>query len=357
MANAINNLHQSGKFSSNIAVSSRAASEGSHGFGEMGNELKKNHEDSLKMPMEEISPPAFDQEIVKVVVEAVEKKDDDGTKVISHAAVPTSFLQRHKKEGKGKFSKFLEIFKKVHINLPLVEALLEMPQYAKYLRDVVSRKKKLGEFETINLNEECSAILQRKLLVKIKDPGSFTIACMIGDQHFGKALCDLGTSINLMPLSIFKKLAIGELKPTSMVLQMADRSVTYPRGIEVGDFIFPADFVVLDIEDDKNIPLILGCPFLATGRPMINVEKGELTLRVNEESQIFSIYRPARSYEDEVPKQAKDPGKRRADDLNIFNENYFSWQGPAKQTSQGKDVMRKYGAERGRSQHCMYQPP
>ncbi|XP_057784937.1 uncharacterized protein LOC131002459 [Salvia miltiorrhiza] len=106
-----------------------------------------------------------------------------------------------------------------------------MPQYAKFLRDVVSRKKKLGDFETVNLNEECSAILQRKLHAKIKDSSSFTLSCIIGGQQFGRALCDLGASINLMHLSIFQRLAIGEMKPTSMVLQMVDRLVTYPHGV------------------------------------------------------------------------------------------------------------------------------
>ncbi|XP_057790787.1 uncharacterized protein LOC131007892 [Salvia miltiorrhiza] len=181
-----------------------------------------------------------------------------------------------KERMKERLSKFLEIFKKVNINIPLVE----MPQYAKFLKDIVSRKKKLGEFET----------------------------------HFGRSLCDLRASINLMPLSVFQQLAIGELKPTSIRLQMADRSVTYLRGIvenvlvKVGDFILPAYFVVLDIEDDNKIPLILGRPFLATGRALIDVENGELTLRLHDESQTFYVYEPYRIHKDEVPKKAKDPG-------------------------------------------------
>ncbi|XP_057775478.1 uncharacterized protein LOC130994454 [Salvia miltiorrhiza] len=172
------------------------------------------------------------------------------------------------------------------------------------VEDIISRKKRLGEFETVNLNEECSAILQKKLPAKLKDPGSFTISCIIGGQQFGKALCDLGASINLMPLSIFQRLAIGEMKPTSIALQMADRSVTYPRGIvedvlvKVNEFIFPADFVVLDFEEDKTIPLILGRPFLATGRALIDVANGELTLRVNDENHTFSIYRALKFYDE-----------------------------------------------------------
>ncbi|XP_057790969.1 uncharacterized protein LOC131008085 [Salvia miltiorrhiza] len=199
---------------------------------------------------------------------------------------------------KQRLSKFLVIFRKVNINIPLVEMLQEMPQYAKFLKDIVSRKKKLGEFETVHLNEECNAILQRKLPTKVKDLGSFTLSCIIGGQHSGRSLCDLGASINLMPLSNFQHLAIGELKPTSMRLQMADRSVTYPRGVvedvlvKVGNFIFPADFVVSDIEDDNKILLILGRPFLDPGD--LNSKGGGMTGKIGVERSWMqhSLYQP-----------------------------------------------------------------
>ncbi|XP_042056362.1 uncharacterized protein LOC121800940 [Salvia splendens] len=130
----------------------------------------------------------------------------------------------------------------------------------------------------------------------MQDPGSFTIECTIENCFVENVLCDLRASINLMPLSFFNKLKIGPLKSTSITLQMADRSVAYPSGIvedilvRVNDFKFPVDFVVLDMEDDRIVPLILGRPFLATGKAMIDVSKGELTLRLNDESVTFSIY-------------------------------------------------------------------
>ena len=130
----------------------------------------------------------------------------------------------------------------------------------------------------------------------MKDPSSFTILCTIGDSTFDKALCDLGASINLMPLSVFRKLGLGEVKPTTISLQMADRSLTFPREIiedvlvKVDKFIFPVDFVVLDMEEDREIPLILGPPFLATGGALIDVHSGNLTLRVNDEEVRFNIY-------------------------------------------------------------------
>ena len=129
------------------------------------------------------------------------------------------FPQCLKKKNLDKqFSKFLEVFKKLHINIPFVDALEQMPSYVKFMKEILSNKRKLEEFETVCLTEECSAILQKKLPLKLKDPGSFTIPCMIGNTHFEKALYDLGVSINLMPLFVFKKLGLGEVKPTMMSL-------------------------------------------------------------------------------------------------------------------------------------------
>ena len=111
----------------------------------------------------------------------------------------------------------------------------------------------------------------------------------------GKALCDSGASINLMPLSIAKRLSLGELTPTTITLQMADITLAHPKGIledlliKVGKFIFLVDFVVIDIEEDKQVPLLLGRPFLAIGAALIDVKKGELTLRVGNEAVHFNL--------------------------------------------------------------------
>ncbi|KAK5838672.1 hypothetical protein PVK06_007407 [Gossypium arboreum] len=148
----------------------------------------------------------------------------------------------------------------------------------------------------MELNEECSAILQNKLPTKLNDPGSFTIPCLIGSLNIEKALADLSASINLMPYKMFKQLGLGEPKPTRMSIQLVDRFVKYPRGIiedvlvKVDKFIFPIDFVVLDIDEDVEVPLILGHPFLATARAIIDVGDGELVLRVGDEEIIFKIY-------------------------------------------------------------------
>ncbi|XP_022158942.1 uncharacterized protein LOC111025397 [Momordica charantia] len=133
-----------------------------------------------------------------------------------------------------------------------------MPQYMKFMKDISKKKRKLEDYEMIPLTEECSVILQRKLPSKLKDPGRFSIPCSIGDVVFANVLCDLGASINLMPLSVFKKLGYGKVRPTTISLQLADRSIKYRRGIiedvlvKVGKFIFPVDFVVLDMEEDET---------------------------------------------------------------------------------------------------------
>ncbi|KAL6553812.1 hypothetical protein OROMI_019485 [Orobanche minor] len=176
-----------------------------------------------------------------------------------------------------------------------------MSSYAKFLKDILANKRKLEEHETVMLTEESSAIIQQKLPPKLKDPGTFTVPCTIGKINCGKALCDLGASINLMPLSIFQKLNMGEAKATTVSLQLADRSIKYPRGIiedvliKVDKFIFPADFIIIDMEEDQDIPIILGRPFLATGRAIINVEEGKLILRIQDEHVVFNILKTSKN--------------------------------------------------------------
>ena len=129
----------------------------------------------------------------------------------------------------------------------------------------------------------------------MKDPGSFTIPYSIGKYEFKKALCDSGASINLMPLSVVQRLSLGELTPTTITLQMADRSMAQLEGVledvlvKVGKFIFLVDVVFMKMEEDTQVPLLLGRPFLATGATLIDVKKGELTLRVGEEAVHFNL--------------------------------------------------------------------
>ncbi|XP_031120241.1 uncharacterized protein LOC116023384 [Ipomoea triloba] len=129
----------------------------------------------------------------------------------------------------AKYDKFLQMLRQLHINMPLIDAWGEMPRYAKFLKDLLSNKRKLVESATVVLGEECSAILHKSVPMKLKDPGSFTIPCNIGGTTFNRALADLGASINLMPFALYRKLNLGTLKPTRMCIQSADRSTKYPE--------------------------------------------------------------------------------------------------------------------------------
>ncbi|XP_021984756.1 uncharacterized protein LOC110880565 [Helianthus annuus] len=172
-----------------------------------------------------------------------------------------------------------------------------MPKYAKFLKDLLRNKEKLGELSNVPLNGGCSTVVLNKLPEKFTDPGIFTIPCLFGSNTNTRALADLGASINLMPFSLYEKLDLGELAPTRMTLSLADRSVKYPRGIvenllvKVDKFVFPADFVILDMEADERVPIILGRPFLRTAKALIDVYDGKITLRVGEERVTFEIDR------------------------------------------------------------------
>ncbi|GKD69786.1 reverse transcriptase domain-containing protein, partial [Tanacetum coccineum] len=189
--------------------------------------------------------------------------------------------------------KFLQMFKKPHFNISLAKALALMPKYAKMLKHLLSDKEKQLGLANTSLTENCSAVLLKKLPEKLGDPRKFLIPCDFPELEKCMALADLGASINLMPLSVWKKLMLPELIPTRMTLELANRSVAYPAGIaedvcvQVGKFTFPADFVVVDYDVDPRVPLILGRPFLRTARALVDVYVEELILRDGDEKLIF----------------------------------------------------------------------
>ncbi|XP_058724611.1 uncharacterized protein LOC131596065 [Vicia villosa] len=209
---------------------------------------------------------------------------------------PIPYPQRLKKSKNiGQFKKFVELLKQLNITIPFTEAITQMPSYAKFLKEILLNKKKLEDNETVTLTAECSAIIQNKMPPKLKDLGSFSIPCNIGKFDIDKALCDLGASISLMPLSICEKLNMGDLRPTKMSVQLADRSVKYPVGvlenvpIRIGQFYIPTDFIIMDIKEDVNTSIILGRHFLATAGAIIDVKKGKLTFEVGEEKVEFIL--------------------------------------------------------------------
>ncbi|XP_048228290.1 uncharacterized protein LOC107262407 [Ricinus communis] len=169
-----------------------------------------------------------------------------------------------------------------------------MPKYVKFLKETLSHNRKLEDLAIVTLNEECSAILQNKLLEK-RGPWSFTIPCVIGDLTISNALADLGARINLMSYNLFTKLGLGEMKPIRISIELVDRTVKYSRGtvedvlVKVGKFIFPIDFMIMDMDGESNIPLILGRPFLAMSRAIIDVCDGKIKLMVGDEIVTFDL--------------------------------------------------------------------
>jgi hypothetical protein len=191
--------------------------------------------------------------------------------------------------------KMRQLVKQMEIHVPFNDMIQISPPFQKYVKNLVAGKIKLKDEEAIMLTEECSAIFQKNLPNKCKDPGSFTIPCTIGGVEIGRALLDLGASVNLMPLSILKKLNCGEVKPTRMTLILADRTKVHPYGIledvlvTVDDKLFPADFVIMDIEADPDAPILLGRPFLTTGKAIIDMETGNVTFRVDGNEVTFNV--------------------------------------------------------------------
>ena len=194
----------------------------------------------------------------------------------------------------------LEVLRQVKVNIPLLDLINQVPAYAKFLKDLCTIKKGLGIEKKAFLTEHVSALIQSKYPVKYKDPGSPTIPVNIGRNCINKALLDLGASVNLMPHSVYKQLGLGELKPTTITLSLVDRSVKIPKGIvedvlvKIDNFYYPVDFVVLDTEPSSNnqqqVPIILGRPFLATANAIINCRNGLMQLTFSDMTLELNIF-------------------------------------------------------------------
>ncbi|GJS71293.1 reverse transcriptase domain-containing protein [Tanacetum coccineum] len=192
-------------------------------------------------------------------------------------------------------SKFMEIFRNLHFELSFADALLHMPKFAPMFRKLLNDKDKMIELTKTPVNENCSAVILKKFPEKLGDPGRFLIPCDFPEMNECLALADLGASINLMPLSIWKELSLPALTKTRMILELADRTISTPTGIaedvfvKVGTFFFLADFVVVDYVADPRVPLILGRPFLRTARALIDVHGEQMTLRHDDQSVTFKV--------------------------------------------------------------------
>ncbi|XP_021767720.1 uncharacterized protein LOC110732110 [Chenopodium quinoa] len=205
---------------------------------------------------------------------------------------PKKFL-RHKID--EQFGKFLAMLKEVHHSIPFTDAITQMPRYFKFLKEILSGKRMCNEGDSVEVGSCCSAFIHNELPKKMEDPGNFSIPCEIKGKMFDNAFCDLGASVSVMPYSIFKILKLGELLPSNITLQLADRTIMIPKGrvedvpLKIGGFTIPVDFIDLEIAEDDHIPIILGRPFLATSGAIIDVKGGRITLRVGKKEEIFEL--------------------------------------------------------------------
>ncbi|GJZ78126.1 reverse transcriptase domain-containing protein [Tanacetum coccineum] len=218
--------------------------------------------DTVQPSTENIQPPV------------VRTDDQIGEPVVASKTKPTlpypSRANKEKLREKDDLlaSKFMEIFRNLHFELSFADALLHMPKFAPMFRKLLNDKDKMIELTKTPVNENCSAVILKKFPEKLGDPGRFLIPCDFPEMNECLALADLGASINLMPLSIWKELSLPALTKTRMILELADRTISTPTGIaedvfvKVGTFFFPADFVVVDYVADPRVPLILGDHFL-----------------------------------------------------------------------------------------------
>nr|GFB84457.1 reverse transcriptase domain-containing protein [Tanacetum cinerariifolium] len=194
--------------------------------------------------------------------------------------------ERRRDQANEQIEKFYEIFKDMSFEISFMDALILMPKFSSTLKALIGNKEKFSEMARTSMNEHCSAVILNKFPRKLRDPDKFLILCEFPGMDECLALADLGASINLMPLFVWEGLSLPKLTLTCMTLKLADRSVSKPIGIakdvsvKVGVFRFPADFVVVDFEPDPRVPLILRRCFLKIGRALIDVHKGELTLRI-----------------------------------------------------------------------------
>ena len=202
-----------------------------------------------------------------------------------------------------------QLFKQVKLNIPLLDAIKQILSYPKFLKGLCTVKRKLGVNKDAFMTEQSTSLIRNNFPPKYKDLGSPTISIVVGNSKLGHALVDLGASVNLLPYSVYVELGLGELEPTNITLQLADRSVKIPRGIvkdvfvQVDKFYFPVDFVVLDtqlvVNQGAQFPLILGRPFLATTTAIIHCRGGLMKLSFGNMTVNLNIFNVIKEIGDE----------------------------------------------------------
>ncbi|XP_045822018.1 uncharacterized protein LOC123914902 [Trifolium pratense] len=259
----------------------------------------------------ELSP----SELSPAVVETEKNKEKE---YVPPVPFPHRVLKNKRIEEEDKEREILDVFRKVAVNIPLLDVIKQVPKYAKFLKDLCTNKRRIKGSEGVNLGRNISAFIQPKqssekvvgeqnvsalttqvLPQKQKDPGTFAIPCTIGDSKFENCMLDLGAGINVMPTSVYNNLCLGPLQHTGLIIQLANRSNARPAGVvddvlvQVNDLIFPADFYILDMEGEtktSRAPIILGRPFMKTAKTKIDVDDGTMSMEFGDIVAKFNIF-------------------------------------------------------------------
>ncbi|CAN6588980.1 unnamed protein product [Malus baccata var. baccata] len=305
MAEFLGQIRENGKLPSTTVVNPKGGFESAKAItlrsgkevGSKAHESAQNKEEEPSHPTARVVPPmpqppkpSHPSTSGNVVPNVVNSNTN-----LPNVPFPRRFAQSKKEESE---KDILDTFRKVQVNIPLLDAIKQIPKYAKCLKKLCTTKKRFLEKEVVQVSENVSAMIQRKLPPKCKDPGSFTIPCVIGNTRFKSAMLDLGASINVMPYSIYASMNLGKLKNDGVIIQLADRSNAYPKGVvedvlvQVNHLIFPADFYVLEMDESDqapSLPILLGRPFMKTAQTKIDVAKGEVTMAFGGDMICFKI--------------------------------------------------------------------
>ncbi|KAM1787839.1 hypothetical protein ACFX11_038202 [Malus domestica] len=219
-------------------------------------EKLQNEEGSTSTPTERVNQPLPQAPIIPKSAKQGKLSSNSLNTNLTHVPFTRRFMQSKKDESE---KDILETFRKVQVNIPLLEAIKQVPKYAKFLKELCTTKRRISNKEVVKVSENVSAVLQRKLPTKCKDPGSFMIPCVIGNTRFENAMLDLGASINVMPYSIYASMSFGELKKDGVIIQLADRSNAYPKGVLedvlVQEYLEEVNEDALEIAITKGIEL------------------------------------------------------------------------------------------------------
>jgi hypothetical protein len=256
-----------------------------------------------KAKSKKMSPtdPVEEEEKAKAEVEAelrLEKEEENLGKALPKDISDTHLLpfphQAKKLVEDENFSRFVEVIRRMYVHIPMLDTM-QVPTYARYLKDILNQKRQIPEIDRLVFVERCSSAILDGLFDKMGDPGVSTISCLIGTQKFDQALCDLGASLSIMPKVIYDHLNHDSLVPTSMHLQLADQSIRCPVGIaedilvRIRNSLVHVDFVVLEMDVYRQIPLILQRPFLSTARATNDVAAGIIKLNISRKEETFTF--------------------------------------------------------------------